>query len=623
LEDYWFGGMLDGEGSMSKPDAKKSPDVNVSQRHGDVWDRMIKYVENKGYNYRIESDKNYDRESKYGDKPTPKICFGRMNDIFQLIGQTRPSRFIQNRFWEGRWLPGRKIGGGLVKVVKVEKLEGEQTLIDLQTSTGTYVAEGLVSHNTTEETLSSLDDVLFNPNMACLMLSYDIESQQDIFDKKILRAWRNLPEELKQLYEVHSERSNQLTIGFGDDGTGNQEFSSIQVRTKGRSGTFQRVHVSELGKISRQEPRKSKEIISGTLQTVPTDGRVDIESTAEGEFGDFYDMFWEAWERGEPETPVDYKAHFYNWQWDTEEINQIKYPEKNLPEKFKDYQKKMNLGDLEITYYYYKWLTLKKDDNLLMQEYPTTPHEAFVSSGAKLFSADAIEAMPQEEPTRYGGWAFYERYQPGHRYALGADVAEGAGQDYSAAVIIDFDWRDPNTFTKIPKVVAIYADNMVQPDTFGWEIINGANMYGNCIIAVERNGPGLSTLNVLKENYFHIYKERKSEYAPDKETEKLGWHTNKSTKPKMMYELSTAMNEGNLLVTDLNLQREARTYDKEDLTRMNFDADLPTHWDRLIACAIAYQMASHVVPSYPPDMEPEDGPQVDRFHDPLEPHEIL
>jgi len=476
---------------------------------------------------------------------------------------------------------------------------------------------------TTDETISSLDDVLFNPNFAALMLSYDIPSQQDIFDKKILRAWRNLPEELKELYEVHSERTNELSVNFGNDESGNNPFSSIQVRTKGRSGTFNRVHVSELGKISRTDPRKSKEIISGTLQTVPYDGRVDIESTAEGEYGDFYNMFWEAWERGDPETPVDYKAHFYNWQWDLEEISQIKYPEKHLPEKFKDYQKKMGLGDIEVTYYYYKWLTLNKDDNLLMQEYPTTPEEAFVASGSKLFSFEILRNMKTEEGEKYGGWLIYERYTPGHRYALGADVAEGTGQDMSAGCIIDFDWRDPDTFIRRPKVVAVYADNRIQPDTFGWELINGANMYGNCIIAVERNGPGLSTLNILKHNYHHIYKEEKSEYAPDKLTEKLGWHTNKSTKPKMMYELSTAINEGNLYIPDATLQKEARTYDKEDLTRMKFDAELPTHWDRLIACAIAYQMSAHVIPSYPPDMQPEDGPQVERFKDPLEQFDVL
>ncbi len=135
------------------------------------------------------------------------------------------------------------------------------------------------------------------------------------------------------------------------------------------------MHITEFADVCKKYPNKVKDILEGTIPAVPTNGRVDIESTSQGASGEFYEMFMQAWERGEPKYPVEYKAHFYNWTWD-EEIDQI-VPEPNLPDEFKEYQKLNNLDDKQISYYYQKWLSLNKDWISLHKEYPTTPEEAF------------------------------------------------------------------------------------------------------------------------------------------------------------------------------------------------------------------------------------------------------
>lgn len=472
---------------------------------------------------------------------------------------------------------------------------------------------------TTYECIDMFDDTLWTPDFNCLMLSYDGDSQLDLFDKKIDYAWQNLAPELRALYDLDADRANQLKFKFGSG-----SFSSIQVRTRGRSGTFRRVHISELGKIAKEDPRKAREILSGTIQAVPLDGRVDIESTAEGDVGLFADMFWEAFNRGEPKTPVDYKAHFYNWTWDDGEMSKIIRPEKELPKKFREYQKKYSLSDKEITYYYYKWLTLGRDWDLLRQEYPTTPEEAFVSSGTKLFNPSKIIEMPTEDGERVGDWIYYEDFVPGHRYGLGADIAEGTGQDSSTIVIIDFDYQHPESKRIIPKVVAEYENNTIQPDIFAYEIKNGATRYGNCITAPERNGmAGGACITRLKDIYFNIY----TEYRTDKEenivTEKLGWSTNKATKPKMFYDLSTAVNNFNIIIPSKRIKREAHTYNREDLGHLRFDIDRTIdseeqtgHWDLLTACAIAYQTVVDAIPSEikgDSEVEDNDGDVLERF----------
>ena len=224
---------------------------------------------------------------------------------------------------------------------------------------------------TTDEAIDSLDDVLWKKNFDCMMLSYDKNSSEDIFDNKVDFAWRNIPKELRERFRVDTNTKNKLKFDFGDG-----SFSSISVRSSGRSGTYHRVHISEFAKICLKTPEKANEVITGTLQAVPIDGRVDIESTAEGEAGHFHDMFWEAWNRGEPTLPTEYKAHFYNWTWDKAEISKIPVI-KELPQEFRDYQKLYKLTDQEVSYYYAKWISLNRNWNMLKQEYPTTPQEAF------------------------------------------------------------------------------------------------------------------------------------------------------------------------------------------------------------------------------------------------------
>lgn len=223
---------------------------------------------------------------------------------------------------------------------------------------------------TTEESIDSLDDVLFNRNTECLLIAHNLDAGKKIFDGKIELAWKNLKSELKPLYKVDANTAQTLKFEFGDG-----SFSSIAVDTNGRSGTFNRVHITEFADVCKKFPHKVKDILEGTIPAVPTNGRVDIESTSQGASGEFYDMFMQAWERGEPKYPVEYKAHFYNWQWD-EEIDKI-IPEPNLPQVFRDYQTIHRLNDQEISYYYQRWLSLNKDWNSLRKEYPTTVEEAF------------------------------------------------------------------------------------------------------------------------------------------------------------------------------------------------------------------------------------------------------
>lgn len=437
---------------------------------------------------------------------------------------------------------------------------------------------------TTYETIDSLDDTMFTKNMDALFIAHIKGDAEDIFDKKVRIAWENMNPNIAELYKIETNRTNQMTFDFGD-GTK----STFSVKVSGRSGTFRRLHVTEFAKVCVKEPKKAKEIVAGTIPAVPIDGRADIESTAEGEVGLFYEMFWEAWERKRPPLMTEFKAHFYNWTWDEEEIakitNTIPFNEMDEGYKFEEYAQKHNLSDKEITYYYLKWLSLKKDWNLLHQEYPTTVEEAFVSSGNKLFDVNKLNEQKIEEGMTVGDWVYYKKYNPLHTYVVGADPSEGIGGDNATIVVVDL---------TVGEVVAVFCSKFTPPDVLAYEIAKIGREYGNAMVCPERNNHGYTTLVELNKVYNNIYEEIVQDKITDKRTKKLGFTTSSTSKPRIMYNLNTAINEDELTINDRALLREMRTYQREDLNEMRHDEETIGHWDRLMALAIAWEMRNYV-----------------------------
>lgn len=447
---------------------------------------------------------------------------------------------------------------------------------------------------TTDSALDMTDDTLFSKNFSSLFLSYDDPSSKKVFDDIVMRAWNHFP--FQSSYKVDTSNANQLKLNFGD-----KTVSSIEVKSSGRGGGYNRIHISEFAKICAKYANKAAEILSGTIPSLTPNGRLAIESTAEGETGDFHDMFWAAWERTTSNvklSPKEYKAHFYNWQWEKGEISKITQPEAQMPKDFLDYQKKHNekvkkfpllykpISDIELTWWFYKYVQGGRKWSLLLQEFPTTPEEAFISSGSKLFDSIHLEWQKQffTTPTEAGSWLFYEDPKPNHSYIISADPSEGVSRDHSAIVILDI------TPTR-PRIVAIFKNNQIAPDMLAYEVANKGRVYNFAFAMVERNNMGFATLTQLKKIYpvEYIYKEENDKNEATETTERLGWHTNLVSKPKMFYELSTAFNDHLIESPCSQVVHEARLYDRNTLQRSKADPDATNHFDLLTALAIAFQ----------------------------------
>lgn len=424
--------------------------------------------------------------------------------------------------------------------------------------------------------MDMLDDSLFVPNFDGLLIAQDLDTAKDIFTNKVELAWANIEEGIRKLFKINTENTRKYIFEL-DQGIRN----SIAVDASGRAQTYSRVHITEFAQVCAKYPLKAKEILEGTIPAVPKTGRVDIESTAEGEGGAFHDLFWEAWERGDPHHPEQFKAHFYNWLWDpdveTTEIREV------TPE-FVEYANLHKLTSQQISFYFNKWESLGRSWEALKRNYPTTPEEAFTYSGNKLFDQEKLIEMKKqcENGELVQGWIVYEHPITGHHYVIGADVAEGLGQDSSTAVVIDFTAR-------VPKVVATYANNKVDPGIFAYELQWAGNYFKSALIAVERNNHGHTTILRLRDIYSEdlIYQES---------SQKWGWQTNLVTKPKMMFDLAEAIANELIDIPSRAILAEMQTYDKSDLSAIRFDPEATKHWDMLVATAIAFQMKTETGP---------------------------
>lgn len=236
--------------------------------------------------------------------------------------------------------------------------------------------------------LYDLDDVLFSENLGGGIVSYSLEHAQHIFKKIIGHALDTFPKELKAYTGIVQQSAREITFNNG---------SSLRVDTTLRGGSYPLTTISEFGKTCARNPLKAEEVVTGTLQAVPKDGLVIIESTMEGSDGYFADMVLEAYRRGnENLSPLEYKLFFYPWFMEQTYTmdEKVKY-DITLSDYFDSIEKELGVKFTQgqKNWYAAQYKVLGKK---MRQEYPSTVMEAFSSSSDAYYFAEAIETAYKE-----------------------------------------------------------------------------------------------------------------------------------------------------------------------------------------------------------------------------------
>jgi hypothetical protein len=246
------------------------------------------------------------------------------------------------------------------------------------------------------------DQVYFNKDTMFNMVSLDEGKAQELLEGKIKFAYNRFPKALKDALPVGNNSNNKSEFMFGENW-------GMKSKVNFRSGTSHILHISEWGVTANRDPKKSKEIKTGTLPTARNPSAiVFLESTAEGgERGDYHKKWVDAEAvTEENRNNYSYNAFFCPWFWDTG--NKIMVPNKDsirqstrlYAEEFQAYWKERGWEpeDYEVDdEQLYFWQCTADDLGVEMnQEFPSTPKEAFSSpvDGA-VYAAQMLELERQ------------------------------------------------------------------------------------------------------------------------------------------------------------------------------------------------------------------------------------
>ena len=250
--------------------------------------------------------------------------------------------------------------------------------------------------------LMGLDTCLFNENQSAGVIAQDRDAVSLIFRDKVKFAWEKLPPIIYEMIKAKGDSKTELVWSNG---------SSFQVATSLRSGTYQFEHISEFGKICAEYPHKAREVMTGTLPALSPDGIAFVESTAEGREGAFFDMCRGAQaiqQEGRTAGKIDFKFHFFSW-WDAKEYRlDGHYPigEADM-QYFEVLEQKIGrpIETEQRQWYIATRQTLFGGDNQLMrQEYPSIPEEAFEQSTEGCYYTTQMLAARKEGRIGHVPW---------------------------------------------------------------------------------------------------------------------------------------------------------------------------------------------------------------------------
>lgn len=383
--------------------------------------------------------------------------------------------------------------------------------------------------------------------------------------------------------------------------------SSKKSSGKGRSATYHGVHASEAAFWA--EPER---FWGGVSQGVPDVNHswVFVESTANG-VGNWFHDFWRRSAAGwdmvpRPEGGMEWKqtdphaSHsgyvpvFLSWLEHPEYVKDLPFAsdDKAALGRFKrgyDKEEKSLADNFGATPNQIQWRRETMADkcdgdlHLFHQEYPTTPQEAFVSSGRKVFDMGSLANYEDQcigrakvkPPTRGDydvdpnsfvnddvAWAWrrdedgpvslYENPIPGRQYVIGVDLCYGkpAG-DFACAQVIDKQsWEQ----------VAI-AHGRLDPDQMGLLIYGLARHYNDALLVIEVDGPGIHTLTKVQDlGYWDLYQRMSFDGVSKKPQPVWGWKMSSKSRAQMVAALKSAIRKNDLVINDLATVREMQEW---------------------------------------------------------------
>lgn len=429
------------------------------------------------------------------------------------------------------------------------------------------------------------------PNTDAVILAHINESASKIYEMTQLYI-SELPEGLKPKQKY----SNRKMLMFDDDENGLKSSIRVMVANDStRGGTYKLAHLSEVAFWEHPE-----DALLALNQAVPMtkESMIIIESTANG-FNHFYNLWQDAVNGRNDYTPI-----FFPWYVDPEYT--MPYKGFELTPYEKDILERFNLTLDQLQWR--RWCIANNcgnDELKFRQEYPITPEEAFITSGASVFNTEIIlEHMKElKEPLRCGYFSYdYDGLQitnikwvtdplgyikiykePTNGFtSMGGDTA-GDGEDFFVAQVVDQDGFQCATLHK-----QFDADLYVKQ-------IYCLGKYYNSLIAVESNFDTHPNIELQRLRYPHIYVREKYDQIVKDVHEKYGFRTTSLTRPIIIDQLVEIAREHIEKIVDRETLQEMLSFVR---IKNKPQASEGTHDDLVMGLAIAYEALKQIPRKY-------------------------
>ena len=452
---------------------------------------------------------------------------------------------------------------------------------------------------TTLITAYQLSCSVLNKNFQGFTLADKKDNSETIFQNKAKFPYSQLPLLLKPTERFNNKKQmlfSKLNSSW-----------SVDTATKevGRSRTINFFHGSECAFWKDG----ISPIQAGLGEAFTKDCIKIYESTANG-----YNDYQKMWDSG-----VHINC-FYEW-WKTKEYS-LKIPNEAKKEEFienidtKDewiferlkWLKDIKKLSIEQLYWYFKKYEGYLDKDLIKQEYPCSPKEAFLLSGKNVFNTEIILARLEvlKKPLKVGyfiydynglkitniKWVndrngYIKIYQlPDSpkvtKYAIGGDTA-GDGSDYYTGHVLD---------ARTGIQVAVLK-HQFDSDLYTKQMYCLGKYYKDALIGIETNFDSYPIIELQRLGYTNMYVREKVDEYTGKLEKKFGFKTTSITRPLIINRLIEIVRDDIETINDRDTLEELLTIIRNENSRI--EAPIGGHDDQMMGLSIAHHVKEQVI----------------------------
>ena len=446
------------------------------------------------------------------------------------------------------------------------------------------------------------------------------DNSEAIFQNKAKFPYGQLPDCLKPTEKFNNKRQllfERLNSSWAVD---------TATKNVGRSRTVNFFHGSECAFWE-----DGIAYVQGALGEAFTQNCIKIyESTANG-----YNDYQKMWNSG------SHINCFYEW-WKTKEYR-VRFPGEDVRDSFlraidtkKDWiwerlrwlRDEKSL-DAEQLFWYWNKYDKYLDKDLIKQEYPCTPHEAFLLSGKNVFDTsiilDRLEKLQKPLKTGYFiydydglkisniKWVndrdgYIQIYQVPNvpevtEYCIGGDTA-GEGSDYFVADVLD-----AKTGQQVAKL-----RHQFDADQYTRQMYCLGKYYKDALIGIEANFDSYPIMELQRLGYLKQYARVAQDTYTGKTEKRYGFKTTSLTRPTIISRLIEIVREHCETINSKETLEELLTIIRNEKGRI--EAPQGGHDDQMMSLAIAHHIREQVVfPSDVIEVKPQHHFTVEKKHD--------